>query len=141
MATVAATASQRRSPGGELGFEIGSELTAAGDASSFCLCGWLFSSRRGLRLWRQASSSEVNAYTELRLSCTWRCTGIASYFSQRWTVVTSRPRYAAISFHESSWSSGGFSCSCVPKAWSPIGSPERTADWLKRYRDCNSSVG
>ena len=29
-----------------------------------------------------------------------------SRFSQRWTVVTSRLRYAAISFHESSRSSG-----------------------------------
>ena len=35
--------------------------------------------------------------------------GIASRFSQRWTVVTSRLRYDAISFHESRRSSGGLS--------------------------------
>src|SRR6202021_321441 len=32
-----------------------------------------------------------------------------SRFSQRWTVVTSRPRYSAIVFHESSRFSSGFS--------------------------------
>ena len=53
-----------------------------------------------------ASSSERNAYTDPSLSCRWRCTGICSRFSHRCTVLTSRRRCVAMSFHESNRSSG-----------------------------------
>src|SRR5882724_9452972 len=43
-----------------------------------------------------------------------------SRFSQRWTVVTSRFRYAAISFHESRRSSFGRNDAGVPETGSPI---------------------
>src|SRR5215208_1179044 len=54
-----------------------------------------------LRVRAQASNSALDAYTDPILSWWCRRTGIASRFSQRWTVVTSRFRYAAISFHDS----------------------------------------
>src|SRR5207247_11050952 len=62
----------------------------------------------GLRLLDHASSSARDAKTEPALSWKCRWTGIPSRFSQRWTVLTSRLRCAAMSFHESSRSSGGF---------------------------------
>lgn len=61
-----------------------------------------------LRLLDHASSSARDAKTEPSLSWICRWTGIPSRFSQRWTVLTSRLRCAAMSFHESSRSSGGF---------------------------------
>src|SRR5216684_3422494 len=60
----------------------------------------------GWRCLIQASSSPAYAYTVDFFLCSWRWTGRPSVLSQRCTVRTSRPRYDAISFQETSFFSG-----------------------------------
>ena len=67
------------------------------------------------------------------------CFRIPSRFSQRWTVVTSRFRYAAISFHESKRSSGRSSGGFLDDGVTEDGALIALS-WLVRNcrRDCNS---
>ena len=94
--------------------------SAAGGEEGIEAVPFPFACAEGFRLRVQASNSEREAETEPILSWRWRWTGIPSRFSQRWTVVTSRLRYAAISFQESSRSSRGLSDGDVPRDGSPI---------------------
>jgi len=78
-----------------------SKIRAGGSFSIGLSC-----ASRARRVVHHALSSERYAKTDPSLSCKWRCTGIASRLSHRCTVLTSRFRYDAIFFQESSRSSG-----------------------------------
>jgi hypothetical protein len=86
---------RRRCPAGAGGESVEPTVTASS----------LSATRAEPRLRAHASRSALNAYTDPIFWWTCRWTGMPSRFSQRCTVVTSRLKYAAISFHESSRSS------------------------------------
>src|SRR5262245_20704335 len=67
--------------------------------------------------------------------------GIPSRFSHRWTVVTSRLKCPAISFHEFSRSSGGWTEESVPRGNSPIASLRVVRLFAILATDCNVPGG